>query len=114
MPDFSFLFQHAGFQIAESLLDAGPTDTYLHLLLAGLVNTVTVVAVALPLATLLGLAVGLLRLTRHPLLYRAMALLVEPVRNTPVLLQLFVWYALLLGLPEVREAWQPLPGVFIS
>lgn len=114
MPDYSFLFQHAGFQIAESLLDAGPTDTYLHLLLAGLVNTVTVVAVALPLATLLGLAVGLLRLTRHPLLYRAMALLVEPVRNTPVLLQLFVWYALLLGLPEVREAWQPLPGVFIS
>lgn len=114
MPDFSFLFEHAGFQIAESLLDAGPADTYLHLLLAGLVNTVTVVAVALPLATLLGLVVGLLRLTRHPLLYRAMALLVEPVRNTPVLLQLFVWYALLLSLPEVREAWQPLPGVFIS
>lgn len=114
MPDFSFLLERAGFQIGESLLEARPADTYLHVLAAGLVNTVTVVAVALPLATWLGLIIGLLRLARHPLVYRAMALVVEPVRNTPVLLQLFVWYALLLNLPEVRDAWQPVDGVFLS
>ena len=114
MPDFSFLLQRSGFQIAESLVDAGPADSYLWALLAGLTNTLTVVAVALPMATFLGLIAGLLRLSRHPLLHRAVAAMVEPVRNTPVLLQLFVWYSLLLNLPGIREAWQPVPGVFIS
>jgi His/Glu/Gln/Arg/opine family amino acid ABC transporter permease subunit len=112
--DFSFLTDRAAFQIGESLLEVGPADSYLQVLAAGLVNTLTVVAVALPLASVLGLVLGLLRLSRHPLVYRAMALLVEPVRNTPVLLQLFVWYALLLNLPQVRAAWQPLTGVFLS
>jgi His/Glu/Gln/Arg/opine family amino acid ABC transporter permease subunit len=113
-PDFGFLSLRAGFQVAESLLDVTPDDSYLHLIFAGVANTLTVAALAIPLATLLGVALGLLRLTRHPLLYRALAWLVEPVRNTPVLLQLFVWYALLLQLPGVREAWRPMPGVFLS
>ncbi|HEY8331375.1 MAG TPA: ABC transporter permease subunit, partial [Pseudomonas sp.] len=113
-PDFGLLWQRAGFQVAESLLSVGPDDTYLRVVLSGVVNTLTVAALALPLATVFGVVLGLLRLTRHPLLHRALALLVEPVRNTPVLLQLFVWYALLLQLPSVRQAWQPLPGVFLS
>jgi His/Glu/Gln/Arg/opine family amino acid ABC transporter permease subunit len=112
--DFGLLWQRAGFQVAESLLTVGPDDTYVRVVLAGVANTLTVAALALPLATVLGVVLGLLRLTRHPLLHRALALLVEPVRNTPVLLQLFVWYALLLQLPSVRQAWQPLPGVFLS
>lgn len=112
--DFGLLWQRAGFQVAESLLTVGPDDTYLRVVLAGVANTLTVAALALPLATVFGVALGLLRLTRHPLLHRALALLVEPVRNTPVLLQLFVWYALLLQLPSVRQAWEPLPGIFLS
>lgn len=112
--DFGFLTQRAGFQLAESLLGATPDDSYGWLLLAGAVDTLAVAALALPLATLAGTALGLARLTRQPLVHRLLALLVAPVRNTPVLLQLFVWYALLLALPQVREAWQPLPGVFLS
>lgn len=112
--DFSFLGQRAGFQIAESLWSVTADDPYWQLLLAGLVNTLTIAAMAIPLATALGLLLGVLRLTRHPLLARWWVLVVEPIRNTPVLLQMFLWYALLLQLPVVREAWQPLPGVFLS
>jgi len=112
--DFSFLGQRAGFQMAESLWTVTAEHPYWQLIVAGLVNTLTVAAIAIPLATALGLLLGVLRLTRHPLLARVLACGVEPVRNTPVLLQLFMWYALLLQLPVVREAWQPLPGIYLS
>lgn len=112
--DFSFLGQRAGFQMAESLWAVTAEDPYWQVIVAGLVNTLTVAAIAIPLATALGLLLGVLRLTRHPLLARVLACAVEPVRNTPVLLQLFMWYALLLQLPVVREAWQPLPGIYLS
>lgn len=114
MLDFSFLGQRAGFQIAESLWTVTAEHPYWQLLLAGLVNTLTVAAIAIPLATALGLLLGVLRLSRHPLLARVLACVVESIRNTPVLLQMFMWYALLLQLPVVREAWQPLPGVYLS
>lgn len=112
--DFSFLGQRAGFQIAESLWSVTAEDPYWQLIVAGLVNTLTIAAIAIPLATVFGLLLGILRLTRHPLLARVLAVVIEPIRNTPVLLQMFMWYALLLQLPVVREAWQPLPGVFLS
>lgn len=114
MFDFRFLDEPAGFQIAQSWLPATPSDTYGWLLLAGLSNTLLVLLTALPLATALGLALGGLRLARHPLTSRCATALIEPIRNTPVLLQLFVWYALLLNLPGIGQAWTPVAGVSLS
>ncbi|WP_231755311.1 ABC transporter permease subunit [Bordetella sp. N] len=111
---FGFLEQAAGFRIAEGLFVVAPEQSYSMAIVAGLVNTLTVAALAQPCATVLGALLGLLRLSRHPLLARVSALLTEPLRNTPVLLQLFVWYGLLLNLPDVRQAWTPLPHVFLS
>jgi general L-amino acid transport system permease protein len=40
---------------------------------------------------------------------------VEFIRNVPLLVQLFFWYALITeGLPPPREALSPLPGVFLT
>lgn len=111
---FGFLFQPSGFRISESLLNVTPEDPYWMSILAGLVNTLTVAGVAIPLATVLGIALGMLRLSSHPLVSRSAAVLIAPLRNTPVLLQLFVWYGLLLRLPDVRQAWSPLPSVLLS
>ncbi|MGS1011722.1 ABC transporter permease subunit [Achromobacter anxifer] len=111
---FGFLFQPAGFRISESLLDITPEDPYWMSIAAGLVNTLTVAAVAIPLATLLGLGLGLLRMSRNPWSARCAAALIAPLRNTPVLLQLFVWYGLLLRLPDLRQAWSPLPHLLLS
>ena len=36
------------------------------------------------------------------------------IRNTPLVLQLVFWHAVLLQLPSVRQALNPLPGVFLS
>ncbi|MGE8706151.1 MAG: ABC transporter permease subunit [Achromobacter sp.] len=111
---FGFLFQPAGFRISESLLNVTPEDPYWMSLAAGLVNTLTVAVVAIPLATVLGVSLGLLGLSSNLLAARTAALVIAPLRNTPVLLQLFVWYGLLLRLPDLRQAWSPLPSVLLS
>ncbi|WP_188589094.1 ABC transporter permease subunit, partial [Achromobacter denitrificans] len=111
---FGFLFQPSGFRISESLLNVTPDDPYWMSIAAGLVNTLTVALVAIPLATVLGIGLGLLGLSSHPLAARCAALVIAPLRNTPVLLQLFVWYGLLLRLPDLRQAWSPLPSVLLS
>ncbi|EHK64254.1 ABC transporter permease subunit [Achromobacter arsenitoxydans] len=111
---FGFLFQPAGFRISESLLNVAPEDPYWMSIAAGLVNTLTVAIVAIPLATALGIALGLVGLSSHRLAARCAAIIIAPLRNTPVLLQLFVWYGLLLRLPDMRQAWSPLPSVLLS
>ena len=67
------------------------------------------------LATLLGTAAGLALLAGHPLVRGLARAYVEFVRNTPLLVQLFFWYALITdALPAPRGALAPLPGVFLS
>lgn len=111
---FHFLWQQAGFQIAESLLPVTAFDSYGRAILAGLVNTAMVAAIAIPLATALGILIGLVHLFAPRPIAALAGGFIELFRNTPVLLQLFVWYSLLLQLPAVRGALQPLPGVLLS
>ena len=77
-------------------------------------NTLRVATIGCVLATLLGVAIGLLRLSDNPLLAALTSAYVEALRNVPVLLQLVFWHALLLRLPPVRAAFHPLPGVYLS
>ncbi len=113
---FAFLQREAGFEIGESFfLRYGAADSYLRALTVGLVNTLAVSAIGIVVATVLGTLVGLLRLTRNFLLRTLAGLYVEFIRNVPLLVQLFFWYALITEvLPHPREALQPLPGVFLS
>src|SRR5262249_44508633 len=54
------------------------------------------------------------RLSINPLLRRGAALYVEVFRNTPLLLQLFFWYAALQTLPPVRQSLSFLGAIFLS
>ncbi|WP_230534025.1 amino acid ABC transporter permease [Microvirga roseola] len=112
---FGFLDREAGFVISQTIIDYKPSDTYARALLAGIVNTVWVSAWGVVLATIIGLFVGIARLSRNPLLAFLAFLYVEAFRNVPLLLYLFLWYALIVtSLPSVREAWEILPHVFLS
>jgi general L-amino acid transport system permease protein len=112
---FGFLWRESGFEIGETPIAYSAADTYWRALVVGLANTVRVSAFAILLATLLGTAVGLSRLSANLLSRGLGALYVEFIRNTPLLVQLFFWYALISEvLPAPREALQPLPGVFLS
>lgn len=112
---FAYLTRPAGFVISQSFIPYDSGDSYGRAILVGLLNTVWVSVFAVILSSLLGLAVGLARLSRNPLLSFLALIYVEALRNVPLLLYLFLWYALIVAVfPPVREAWQVLPDVFLS
>jgi general L-amino acid transport system permease protein len=112
---FAYLGRQASFEIGEKLIAYSAADTYGKALLVGLLNTLEVAILGCIFATVLGLFVGVARLAPNFLIRNLAAIYVEAVRNVPLLLQLFVWWNVLrVNAPPPREAWQPLPGVFLS
>lgn len=112
---FDFLGREAGFAIGESLIDYSPTDTYRRAILVGLINTVYVSLLGMVLATVVGVAIGIARLSRNWLIARLATIYIEVLRNVPLLIQLFFWYALIVEiLPGPRQALHPVGGVFLS
>lgn len=113
-PGFGFLDNAAGFEIGEAVIPYAAQDSYARALLVGLLNTVKVAAIGCAIATVLGVALGVARLSGNPLLSGLVQGYVELVRSTPLLLQLFFWSATFQALPAPRQALAPLPGVFLS
>jgi general L-amino acid transport system permease protein len=112
---FGFLSQQAGFVISQTFIDYKPTDTYARAIAVGLINTLAVSAFGIVLATILGLVIGIARLSSNLLLAFLARLYVEAIRNVPLLLYLFLLYALVLQvLPAARNAWEIAPSVFLS
>ncbi len=112
---FDFLNRPAGFVITESAIAFEATDTVGRAILVGIANTVKVSLLAAIFGTLIGLAVGIARMSRNPLLARLALVYVELLRNVPLLLYLFLWYSLIiLILPPVKQALNLLPGVYLS
>jgi general L-amino acid transport system permease protein len=112
---FGFVGHEAGFEISPTLIPYTPADSYGKALLVGLLNTLLVAAIGIVFASLLGLVVGLARLSQNWLVGRLALAYVELMRNTPLVLQLFVWWNLLkISAPGPRQAWEVLPGVFVS
>lgn len=112
---FDFLSREAGFVISQTLIDYKPSDSYGRAILVGITNTIWVSAWGVVFATIIGFFVGISRLSTNPLLAFLAFLYVEALRNVPLLLYLFLWYALIVtGLPSVRDAWELLPHVFLS
>jgi len=102
---FSYFGQEAGFDISESLIAYEPANSYGRAFAVGLLNTLLVSAVAIVVASLLGLAVGIARLSPNWLLKKLATGYVESVRNVPLILQLLLWYGILTEiLPPVAEA----------
>ena len=112
---FDFLGREAGFAIGESAIQYSPADTYRRALSVGLLNTLRVAVIGIVLATLLGTLIGIARLSSNWLVAKLASIYVEVMRNIPLLLQLFFWYALISEtLPGPRQALSPMAGVFLS
>ena len=104
LPSFAFLRQPAGFPISESPIPFDPSRTYGYAFLVGILNTLRVAGVGIVLATLLGITLGIARLSNNWLLRNIATVYVEIVRNVPLLLQLFFWYTMSQAFPRVQEA----------
>src|SRR5579862_4032995 len=85
---FGFLDHEAAFGIGESLIPYSPADTYGRAFLVGLLNTLSVAALGIVFATLLGTVMGIARLSSNWLIRKLTQIYVETFRNIPLLLQL--------------------------
>ncbi|MFN4143496.1 amino acid ABC transporter permease [Aestuariivirga sp.] len=102
---WDFLSRSAGFDVVFSLVPFTSDSNYGRALLVGFLNTILVSALGIVFATVIGFLIGVMRLSRNWLASRAAALYIEFVRNVPLLLQIFIWYKLVLKpLPEARNA----------
>jgi general L-amino acid transport system permease protein len=98
---FDFLQQRAGFEIKEGI-DYSPSQSFFKAFRVGVVNTIAVASVGILLATVLGLLIGVARLSTNWLIRRIAQTYVEVIRNVPVLVQIIFWYvAVVLALPVI-------------
>ena len=112
---FDFLWRPANFPISESVLPYNPSDSFLWAYVTDVGNTLAISVLAIFLSTALGLLVGLARRSKHPLTSGVAGVFVTTMRNMPLIVHLLFWYALATtALPAPREAYNPLPGVFLS
>jgi general L-amino acid transport system permease protein len=113
---FGFLSREAGFEIGETtLLAYNAGDSYLKALAIGLLNTFRVAMPAIFFSSLIGMTLGLARLAPNWLLAKLAAAYVEVIRNVPLIVQLFFWYAVITEtLPPPANALNPVAGVFLS
>ena len=101
----SWLDVRAGFTPAESVIPFTADDTHARALFVGLLNTIMVSVVGIFLATILGLIVGVARLSNNWLVSKTALTYVEIFRNTPVLVQLLViYFVVFLQAPKVRDS----------
>jgi general L-amino acid transport system permease protein len=102
---FGFLRQEASFDIGFSLIDYDGSHSYARAFLVGLLNTLLVSIIGIFFATLIGVTVGIGRLSSNYLVAKFSEVYVEVFRNIPLLLQLFFWYfAALRALPLPEQA----------
>ncbi|GLR49356.1 amino acid ABC transporter permease [Shinella yambaruensis] len=106
---FGFLNSRAGFDLAQSLIAYSSDSTYFRALQVGLLNTLVVAAAGIVTATIVGLLVGIGRLSHNWLIARLCTVYVEIFRNIPPLLVIFFWYLGVLALlPSIRSIFQHL------
>lgn len=104
---FGFLDSTASFNIGESMIEFDSTNTYLRAIFVGVLNTIKVSFIGIIFATIIGFIVGVSRLSSNWLIQRLSSLYIEIFRNTPLLVQIFIWYfAVFLQLPQVKESVQ--------
>jgi len=109
---YGFLSQESSFDVQFSLIEFDGSHSYFRAYLVGLLNTILVSVIGIIFATIIGVVVGIARLSNNYLINRTAAVYVEFFRNIPLLLQIFFWYfAALRALPLPQDT-EPMFGVF--
>ena len=103
---FGFVNRLSGFDISQTLISfSSSTGSFGRAFVVGILNTFYVAVVGIILATIIGVLMGIARLSSNWLVNRLALVYVEVIRNIPLLLQLIFWYAVVLGaLPAPRES----------
>ncbi len=111
---FDFLTEDAGFDIGESIIAFDSSQSYGRVLVAGILNTLHVAIVGVFLATIVGVLMGIARVSRNWLISKLASGYVEVCRNVPVVLHVIFWASVIRNLPSPKQAITPFDGMFIT
>ena len=112
---FAFLGREAGLPIGDHLIEYNPTNSYGRAFLVGITNTLFVAVIAIFFSTILGVIVGISRVSKNWLLSKTAAIYVETLRNIPLLLTLlFIYFVVLKSLPSVKTPLIAFDGIFLT
>lgn len=101
---FDFLGNAAGFDIGESLIAFQSADSFLKAFWVGTLNTLQVSVFAIISATLLGFVVGIMQLSKHPIIRALGVWHVEVYRNLPLVVLLLAIYLVVTELLPISRA----------
>jgi len=112
---FAFLSNRAGFDINESMIEYTPEHSNLRVFYVSLINTIVVAVVGIICATVIGLIIGIARLSNNYLISKLAGGYIELFRNIPILIQILLWYNLALyTLPSPRGSFNFFDSIFIN
>lgn len=104
---FDFMGNRAGFDISDTAIPYVSADSYWRAFSVGVVNLLRVGLLGVVFTTIVGILVGIARLSNNWLISRLALWYVELIRNTPLLIQLFlIYFGVLQALPNVRDSIQ--------
>ena len=110
-----FLWKRAGFEISQTLIPYNANSTIARAFAVALLNTLLLAAVSIICASILGLVIGIARLSDNWLVSRLAAAYIEIFRNIPSLLQIFFWYFVVLRtLPRSGESMEFFNCIFLN
>ena len=111
---WGFLDREYQTPIGHTFIPYESSDPFGYALGAAAVNTVVVSILGVILATMLGIFIGVARLSSNWLVAKLATVYIEFFRNVPLLIQLFFWFIIILALPPVREGYVIGGGLFIN
>ncbi len=111
---FDFLERAYQTPIGHHFLPYDSSNTFLYALFVGGVNTSVISIVGVLLATILGIFIGVCRLSKNWLISKTSLVYIEIFRNVPLLILLFFWFYIMLTLPEIKESFTIADKVYIS
>ena len=114
--DFNFLSQPSGFSMLNQwLTDYQSSDSRIIAYLTASFNTIRLVIIAIIFSTLIGLIIGISRLSSNWLISKMALIYINIFRNTPLLVQIVFWYiAIFLNFPNISEGKNISELIFIS
>ncbi len=112
---FDFLSSEAGFGILQTLIEYDEANSHGKVFIVGLLNTILVSAIGIFFATVIGLLVGIGRLSKNFMVAKLSLIYVETFRNIPILLQILFWYNVVLAsLPGPRQSLSYFDSIFFN
>jgi general L-amino acid transport system permease protein len=112
---FGFLDGTAGFGIDQSPIAYTEENTHGRVFIVGLLNTLIIAFVGILCATIVGLLIGILRLSNNWLIARLAKAYIDFFRNIPLLLQILFWYNVVLrSMPSPKQSFNFFDIFFIN